>query len=100
MVNKSIRISLMVIGWLLMTCALRAETIPFLPPDARPQPEANKPRRRISFWYWPITMWKTMPPISAIWRCVPARSTIKSAGCCTMVIRPSACKIFSTPTRG
>lgn len=43
MVNKSIRISLMVIGWLLMTCALRAETIPFLPPDARPQPEANKP---------------------------------------------------------
>ncbi|EPH1427765.1 poly-beta-1,6-N-acetyl-D-glucosamine N-deacetylase PgaB [Klebsiella aerogenes] len=33
----------MVIGWLLMTCALRAETIPFLPPDARPQPEANKP---------------------------------------------------------
>ncbi len=29
MVNKSIRISLMVIGWLLMTCALRAETIPF-----------------------------------------------------------------------
>lgn len=56
MVNKSIRISLMVIGWLLMTCALRAETIPFLPPEARPQPEANKPRRRISFWYWPITM--------------------------------------------
>ncbi len=43
MVNKSIRISLMVIGWLLMTCALRAETIPFLPPEARPQPEANKP---------------------------------------------------------
>ncbi|HDU5583038.1 TPA: poly-beta-1,6-N-acetyl-D-glucosamine N-deacetylase PgaB [Klebsiella aerogenes] len=43
MVNKSIRISLMVIGWLLMTCALRAEMIPFLPPDARPQPEANKP---------------------------------------------------------
>ncbi|MFI3014376.1 poly-beta-1,6-N-acetyl-D-glucosamine N-deacetylase PgaB [Klebsiella aerogenes] len=33
----------MVIGWLLMTCALRAEMIPFLPPDARPQPEANKP---------------------------------------------------------
>ncbi|EPK0741178.1 poly-beta-1,6-N-acetyl-D-glucosamine N-deacetylase PgaB [Klebsiella aerogenes] len=33
----------MVIGWLLMTCALRAETIPFLPPEARPQPEANKP---------------------------------------------------------
>ncbi len=43
MLNKSIRISLMVIGWLLMTCALRAETIPFLPPEARPQPEANKP---------------------------------------------------------
>jgi biofilm PGA synthesis lipoprotein PgaB len=43
MFNKSIRISLMVIGWLLMTCAVRAETVPFLPPDARPQLEANRP---------------------------------------------------------
>jgi biofilm PGA synthesis lipoprotein PgaB len=43
MFNKSIRISLMVIGWLLMICAVRAETVPFLPPDARPQLEANRP---------------------------------------------------------
>lgn len=43
MLNKSIRISLIVIGWLLVISGPHAESIAFLAPKERPQLEMNKP---------------------------------------------------------
>ncbi len=49
MLNKSLRISLMVVGWLAIVFGVRAGEIPFLPPHERPQLEANKPWPKDSF---------------------------------------------------
>lgn len=43
MLNKNLRIGLLIIGWLVSLFATRAGAVPFLAPQERPQPEANKP---------------------------------------------------------
>lgn len=78
MLNTTLRNGLMLLGWLCLIFSVRAEEVPFLAPQQRPQLEANNPRRRIAFWCWPIMTSKTTPPTSVTFRCVPARLMSRS----------------------
>ena len=73
MLNTRFSVSLILIGWLCLSASVWAQAISFIAPSERPQPEASKPGRRTSFWCWPTTTSKTMPPISATSPCAPAR---------------------------
>lgn len=44
MLNTTLRNGLMLLGWLCLIFSVRAEEVPFLAPQQRPQLEANKPR--------------------------------------------------------
>lgn len=88
MLNTTLRNGLMLLGWLCLIFSVRAEEVPFLAPQQRPQLEANNPGRRIAFWCWPIMTSKTTPPTSVIFRCVPARLMSRSPGCCITATMP------------
>ena len=73
MLNTRFSVSLIVIGWLCLSASLCAQPLSFMAPEERPQLEASKPGRRISFWSWPTTTSKMMLPISATSPFAPAR---------------------------
>ena len=43
MLNTTLRNGLMLLGWLCLIFSVRAEEVPFLAPQQRPQLEANQP---------------------------------------------------------
>lgn len=43
MLNTTLRNGLMLLVWLCLIFSVRAEEVPFLAPQQRPQPEANQP---------------------------------------------------------
>ena len=87
MLNTTLRNGLMLLIWLCLIFSVRAEEVPFLAPQQRPQLEANQP--------WPTMTSKTMPPTSVIFRCAPAHSMSRSPGCCITATMRLAFRTFS-----
>ena len=79
MLNTTLRNGLMLLVWLCLIFSVRAEEVPFLAPQQRPQPEANQP--------WPadrflVLAYHDVEDDAADQRYLSVRSTNRSPGCC------------------